>query len=75
MRIPIVATCVLFLLPGQPGAAHHHGGAVVEQALPGQAAEQAGLQVGDVLVSWESSESLPHHPGGRLGQGLEASGW
>ena len=70
MRIPRAAGLALgALLLTQTGAAGaaEVSGVVVEDVTKGSAAEKAGLQPGDILVSW----TRPGAPGGRLASAFD----
>jgi CHAT domain-containing protein/tetratricopeptide (TPR) repeat protein len=65
-RLPFSILSLVFLLPahmaGDEGADAARFGVVVEEVAPGSGAHKAGVQPGDVIVSWSRAPAPPANP-------------
>jgi len=68
---PLLWTLLVALTGADPGAVPKPSavpaGIVVEKVLPGFEAAKAGIQAGDVLISWERGANPPANPSGASG--------
>jgi CHAT domain-containing protein len=61
--VPVVwCALVLSALGAAPSRETAHAGVVVEKPVPGYEAASAGIQTGDVLVSWQRAANPPANP-------------
>ena len=65
-RLPFSILSLVFLLPanmaGDEGADAARFGVVVEEVAPGSGGHKAGVQPGDVIVSWSRAPAPPANP-------------
>src|SRR5688572_29429823 len=65
-RLPFSILSLVFLLPanmaGDEGGDAARSGVVVEKVAPGSGGHKAGVQPGDVIVSWSRAPAPPANP-------------